>query len=537
MITILKLRIGEPASFRSKLNSTLQDLSPPAQGHNSISKIKLPQEAGSSTTKRTSMESRRRASMRVITTPILRPKTTIVRQLTLSTTVGVMEAMTASRNLRMIKSRSCIRRRKRKQRRSMGASTSGKRIRRLHSSPSWRRARHSRMSSRTTKRGNPLKLSLSTSRRQLHSPALRMKSVFNDRLAWRPQMAAIKVSIRQRSIMNLRRMLMVVSTKRRSTTTISLSMSLKIDRALTIIVITIGMSISRTPTRERLEWSQRVQRAMVGVATIKVMGITITGRDIIEMQEIFIKRGISTSWVNLMKNTIKNITNKSSSPSSTMMKRSMKIGMRVALRSRNSKLLRSSNLNRITPIQLVEGQYSWTWSLRSLSLYLNHKRKNQIIILKQRISSLSLKLKNSGQLISHLIMHRTPISWDLALKTFNLPRNLSSPLIKNQFLLTSSRHSPTSSSHPTTAMPHKRRQFSTKHLLSQLGLLCQAKQLNSQLMSLLNAINSSNSYQSRQLLSTLESKMLTPNLLHQLSLTASMLHHQVSYLVAQSSDN
>lgn len=98
---------------------------------------------------------------------------------------------------------------------------------------------------------------------------------------------------------------------------------------------------------------------MVGAATIKVMGIKITGRDIIEREVSFIKRGISTSRVNLMKNTIKSITNKSSTLlSSTMMKRSMKIGMRVALRSRNSKVLRSSNLNRITPLQLVEGQYS-----------------------------------------------------------------------------------------------------------------------------------------------------------------------------------
>ena len=97
---------------------------------------------------------------------------------------------------------------------------------------------------------------------------------------------------------------------------------------------------------------------MVGAATIKVMGITITGRDIIERGESFIKKGISTSRVNHKKNMIKNITNKSSTPSSSMMKKSMKIGMRPAIRSRNSKLLRSSNLNRITPLQLVEGQYS-----------------------------------------------------------------------------------------------------------------------------------------------------------------------------------
>jgi hypothetical protein len=97
---------------------------------------------------------------------------------------------------------------------------------------------------------------------------------------------------------------------------------------------------------------------MVGVATIKVMGITITEKDIIERAESFIKRCISTSRANHMKNMIKNITNKSSTPSSTMMKRNMKIGMRVALRSRNSKLLRSSNLNRIIPPQIVEEQYS-----------------------------------------------------------------------------------------------------------------------------------------------------------------------------------
>jgi hypothetical protein len=96
----------------------------------------------------------------------------------------------------------------------------------------------------------------------------------------------------------------------------------------------------------------------VAVAKNKVMGITITGKDIIERAESFIKRGISTSRVNHMKNMIKNITNKSSTPSSTMMKRIMKIGMRVALRSRNSKLLRSSNLNRIIPLPIVEEQYS-----------------------------------------------------------------------------------------------------------------------------------------------------------------------------------
>jgi hypothetical protein len=80
-----------------------------------------------------------------------------------------------------------------------------------------------------------------------------MNMAFNDRLARRAHKAASRVSIRQRGIMNLKRILMVVSTKRRSTTTISLSMSLKIARALKVIVIIIGMSISRTPTRERLE--------------------------------------------------------------------------------------------------------------------------------------------------------------------------------------------------------------------------------------------------------------------------------------------
>ena len=119
-------------------------------------------------------------------------------------------------------------------------------------------------------------------------------------------------------------------------------------------------------------------------------------------------------------------------------------------------------------------------------------------------------------------MHRTPMSRYLTFKTFNLPRNLSSPLIKHLSLLTSSRRSPTISSKPTKALPHKHRQFSTQHLLSQLGLLCQAKQCNSQLMSLLTAINRSNWYQSSQLRSTLESKTLTASLLHQLSLTASM---------------
>jgi len=73
------------------------------------------------------------------------------------------------------------------------------------------------------------------------------------------------------------------------------------------------------------------------------------------------------------------------------------------------------------------------------------------------------------------------------------------------------------------AILRKRRHFSTQHLHCQLGLLCQIKQLNSQLMSLLNAIYSSNLFQSRQLRSILESKTLTASLLlHQLSTTASM---------------
>jgi hypothetical protein len=97
---------------------------------------------------------------------------------------------------------------------------------------------------------------------------------------------------------------------------------------------------------------------MVEVATIKDMGIKITGRGIIRREVSSIKRGISsTRRANQMKNTIKNTT-KSSNNSSTMMKRSMKITMRVALRSRNNKLLKSSILNRLSPLQLVEGQYS-----------------------------------------------------------------------------------------------------------------------------------------------------------------------------------
>jgi hypothetical protein len=80
-----------------------------------------------------------------------------------------------------------------------------------------------------------------------------MKLEFNDRLARRAHTEATRVNIRQRRIMNLKRILMAVSIKRRSTTTISRSMSLKIARALTIIMINLGMSIRRTPTRERLE--------------------------------------------------------------------------------------------------------------------------------------------------------------------------------------------------------------------------------------------------------------------------------------------
>ena len=102
---------------------------------------------------------------------------------------------------------------------------------------------------------------------------------------------------------------------------------------------------------------------MVEVAIIKVMGIKITGRDIIMREETFNKRGISSSTSssreNPMINMINNIT-KSSTPNNTMMKRSMNIAMRgVALRSRNNKLLRSSILNRITLLlPQAEGQYS-----------------------------------------------------------------------------------------------------------------------------------------------------------------------------------
>jgi len=144
MIMMSKLRIGEPASFKSKLSFTPLELSHKVQEHNIISKTNLPQEPGSSnTTKRKSMESIRKASMNLITTPTLLPKTTIVRQDTLSTT-EVVVAMTASLYLHMIKSRPCTRRRTRKWRRSMveGASTSGKMRRRLHSLPLWKRVRH-----------------------------------------------------------------------------------------------------------------------------------------------------------------------------------------------------------------------------------------------------------------------------------------------------------------------------------------------------------------------------------------------------------
>ena len=132
-----KLRIGEPASFRSKLSFTLLELSHKVQEHISISKTNLPQEPGSSTSKRISMESIRRASMKVTTMYTLPTKTTIARRLTLSTTVVVVVVMTASRKLLMIKTRPCTRRRTRRQRRSMaeGASTSGKMRRRLHSLP------------------------------------------------------------------------------------------------------------------------------------------------------------------------------------------------------------------------------------------------------------------------------------------------------------------------------------------------------------------------------------------------------------------
>jgi hypothetical protein len=393
------------------------------------------------------------------------------------------------------------------------------------------------MFSRSSKRGNPLRLSLSTSRRQLHRPSMRKIMAFNDRLARRAHTEAIRVSIRQRINTSLKRRVRG-STRRRSTTNITLSKSPKIARVLTIIMIVNGMSNNSINTRERSEWSQRLKKVMVEVATIKVMVIKITGRGIIKREVSSIKRGISsTRRANKMKNKIKNTT-KSSNNTSTMMKRSMKITMRVALRSRSNKLLRSSILNRITPIPQVEGQYLWTWSLLNLNLCLNlNKLKNQNIILKQRISSLSLKFKNSGQLLSNIRKLRTTLPRNLSFKTSYLPPNLSSPTIKYKCHLTSSRHSPTSSSQPTMAMPHKRRQFSSQHPHQQPGLSFQIKEHNSQLMHLLKAINSRNLDKSRRLHSTLESKTLTVSLLPQHSTTNSMWHLQVLFLVARSSDN
>ena len=144
MIMISKLKIGEPASFRSKLSFTLLESSHPAQERNSISKTKFPKGEISTTRtiKRASMESTRRGkSMKATTTPTLRAKTTTARHHTLSTTVVVVVALTTRHLLRMTKSSSpSIRRRTRKQRRSMvevgTRISSGKMIRRLHSLPS-----------------------------------------------------------------------------------------------------------------------------------------------------------------------------------------------------------------------------------------------------------------------------------------------------------------------------------------------------------------------------------------------------------------
>ena len=142
MIMISKLKIGEPASFRSKLSFILLESSHPAQERNSISKTKFPKGEISTTRtiKRASMESTRRGkSMKATTTPTLRAKTTTARHHILSTTVVV--ALTTRHLLRMTKSSSpSIRRRTRKQRRSMvevgTRISSGKMIRRLHSLPS-----------------------------------------------------------------------------------------------------------------------------------------------------------------------------------------------------------------------------------------------------------------------------------------------------------------------------------------------------------------------------------------------------------------
>ena len=99
-----------------------------------------------------------------------------------------------------------------------------------------------------------------------------------ERLARRePTAAAIRFSIREKSILNVMR-IMGNSTLRKSTINTSLSMTLNIARALTVIMVIIGMRINRNPTRERLEQSHMVQRFMVEVPSIKVMGITITRR-------------------------------------------------------------------------------------------------------------------------------------------------------------------------------------------------------------------------------------------------------------------
>ena len=133
----------------------------------------------------------------------------------------------------------------------------------------------------------------------------------------------------------------------------------------------------------------------------------------------------------------------------------------------------------------------------------------------------------------------------LKLKTFTLPPNLSSLLINYHCPLTSTRLSPTSSSHPTLAIPHKLL-LSIHHLQQhQQALSCRTKERrNSQLMPLLELINPSNSYQNSRLRSTLVSKtptvislLLIPLLLLLHSTTDSMQDLQVSYLVEQSSDN
>jgi len=81
---------------------------------------------------------------------------------------------------------------------------------------------------------------------------MRKKIAFNDRSARIAHTEATRVSIRQRSNTSLKRR-MRGSIRRRSTINITPSKSLKIARALTIIMIVNGMSNSSIHTRERSE--------------------------------------------------------------------------------------------------------------------------------------------------------------------------------------------------------------------------------------------------------------------------------------------